>query len=131
MNIYKKGQVFVLLISVNLTYGQSPDVARVESEELDLMSDFAYPVSTMQMIRQNLSQALYFLQQNHGPEAASLLSQALSMLMTRQPIEPDDYAYMQQMIQQIDDLITTLENLDEDDKSQISDACDQLQRRLS
>ena len=100
-------------------------------DKLDSMIDFAYPVSTVQSARNDLSQAVYALQQNDIDLVAMMLQNALVKIVSRKSfddrkaLDDDDLAYIQDMIKQIDDLITQLENKDK--AMLITELCQQLQ----
>lgn len=126
MNSLKNMKIkwFLLLMTVvNYQLNAQPE----DCDELDLMVDFAYPVSIMQSVRQNLSQAVYFLQQNNQASIYFLLQDAISKLSLRQNVQQDDRDFIQEMIDQINALI---EELEESQRSTILDLCQQLQDKL-
>lgn len=133
MNMYRKVSkllFFVLLVAISSVQARSDHHFQISqsSEKLDLMVDFAYPISMVQSVRYDLSQALYFSQQQDLTAVVSLLENALSKLASRQSIEDEDRDYIQQMIAQIDALIKDLEKKDK--STQILDLCQQIQDRL-
>ncbi len=127
MSIHKKAQGALLLLLLTTIISATQQQYLQNSESLDLMVDFGYPISTMQSVRQNISQAVYFLQQNNHESVVSLLQDAITLLDYRKSIEPEDREYLEAMIKQIDALIASLEK---SDRSAIADLCQQLQSRL-
>lgn len=130
MNIYRKASkpLFFLLLAIVFSVQARSDHRSTSSEKLDLMVDFAYPISMIQSVRYDVSQALYFSQQQDLELVASLLQNALSKLASRNSIDDDDRDYIQQMINQIDALIKDLEKKDK--SGIILDLCQQIQDRL-
>lgn len=131
MSIYNKKKastLFFLLLTIIYCTGHRLDARHQKSDEIDLMVDFAYPVSAIQSARQDLNQALYFSQQNDLESVESLLQEGLSKLASRQSIEQEDREYIQAIINQIDALINSLEK--QDKSIAILDLCQQFQDRL-
>jgi bifunctional pyridoxal-dependent enzyme with beta-cystathionase and maltose regulon repressor activities len=117
-----------LLFLISMTAGSARSRPIHHDDTLDAMVDFAYPISMMQSIRQDLNQALYGMQQQNFQSVAPLLQDALSKLHTRVGMNSDDVAYIQAMIDQIHALIVGLEY--EQDRSLIDDMCLQIQKLL-
>ena len=131
MSIYNKKKastLFFLLLTIIYCTGHRLDARHQKSDEIDLMVDFAYPVSAIQSARQDLNQALYFSQQNDLESVENLLQEGLSKLASRQSIEQEDREYIQAIINQIDALINSLEK--QDKSIAILDLCQQFQDRL-
>ncbi len=132
MKIYNKRRTAFILLFVTMFLLQDR-VGAISSQldKLDSMIDFAYPVSTVQSARNDLSQAVYALQQNDIDLVAMMLQNALVKIVSRKSfddrkaLDDDDLAYIQDMIKQIDDLITQLENKDK--AMLITELCQQLQ----
>ena len=108
--------LFTMMFSVGVYSNDGP-------QEFDSMIDFSYPISTIQSVRHDASQALYFLQQGDHSSVSSLLQSAVSKMDSRQMVQQDDINFMQEMIDKINSLIDTLE---ESDRSVVSDLCQQL-----
>ena len=132
MNSYKNIRIDLFFVLIALFSQLNAQIQ--ESDRLDLMVDFGYPVSTMQSVRQDLSQTVYFLQQHDYSSDSSIsssvistLENALSKMSSRQVIESDDRDFIQEMIDQINALI---EKLEASDRTMIFDVCQQLQGRL-
>lgn len=126
MNLYKKTRTtlfFLLLSPIGYICAQSE-----YSDQLDLMIDFAYPVSMIESVRQDLNQALYFARQNDFQSVVSLLQDALAKFTSRATISDDDIAYIENLIHQIDAIMQSLENNDQ--RAIIVDLCQQLEGRL-
>lgn len=70
-------------------------------EKLDVMVDFAYPLSTIESVRYALSQALFSLQQGQENITIFFLEQALSLLDGEKKMTYDDIAFLQNMLEQI------------------------------
>jgi len=98
-----------------------------DSERLDVMLDFGYPVSSMQAARQEMSQSLYFLQHNNVAVATTALQNAQALLDTRRIVQQDDRDFIQGMIDKINALI---EQIEESDRSAILDLCQQIQSKV-
>ncbi|MBP6870339.1 hypothetical protein KBC04_05625 [Candidatus Babeliales bacterium] len=111
--------LFVTVFSKVYTY---------ESTQLDVMADFAYPVSMMENIRYNMGQAVYALQHADSSSSASFLEQAASNLGFRQMVSDDDRQFIQEMIDKINALIKDLE--DDTDRSCMIDLSQQIQDKL-
>lgn len=128
MNINNKMKVkllfllFATIIQVDAKL-QSP-------EQLDLMVDFAYPISITQAVRQDLSQALYFLQYGDINSVVSSLQDAVSKMSSRQPLQPDDRDFIEEMIAKIDQLIAALGDSNNGQRSILVDLCHQLRDTL-
>lgn len=128
MNNHKKIKMILFFLLPMTIFAQSHEEFQDEEHvNLDLMVDFAYPVSTMQSVRHDLSQAVYFLQNNDHSSVISLLENACTKFNTRQNIHDDDRDFIQEMINQINALI---EKLEDSDRSVIHDLCQQLQDKL-
>ena len=127
MSIYKKATGTLLLLLLTAITSAAPQHHPQGFQQLDLMVDFGYPVSTMQSVRQDVSQALYFLQQHDHNSVSSILEDALTKLNSRNNVDPQDIEYIQAMIDKINALI---ESLEESDRSAIDDLCQQLQSKL-
>jgi hypothetical protein len=123
MKIVKKRKVvlaFLCLITLSIQSRQLQN-----SDEIDVMVDFAYPVSIMQSIRQDLNQALYACQQKKYESALSMLHNAVSKLHEQEIVmNADDIAYMKAMINQINVLMQNVEN--DQDRSALIDLCQQV-----
>ena len=130
MNIYIKIKttLFFLLFGVFFSGTLPLHAVLHEIDQLDSMVDFAYPVSAMQLVRQDLNQALYFSQHNNFETAENFLQQAISKFSLRKSIEQEDREYIQEIINQIDALINSLEHTDR--SLAILDVCQQFQDRL-
>ena len=100
-----------------------------QEDQFDVMVDFAYPVSVMQSVRQDLNQSVYFLQQKDDEPVIPNLQSAVSKLGTRLNISQDDKDYIQAMIDQINALIESLES--EQDRSQIAQLCKEIQDHVA
>ncbi len=109
MNIYRKIKT-LLLCSVFVAVSRLDQLYATTQEpgQLDAMIDFAYPVSIIQSVRKDVSQALYYLQQSEGQSTVLMLQDALSKLMYRKVIEQDDADYIQEMINNFKVSIKTL-----------------------
>ena len=131
MGIYNKKKIatlfFLLLTTIYCTI-DSLDARIQSSDKIDLMVDFAYPISAMQSVRQDLNQALFFSQQNDLESVESLLQEGLSKLASRKSIEQEDREYIEAIINQIDVLINSLEK--QDKSIAILDLCQQFQDRF-
>jgi hypothetical protein len=124
MKYYIKRYLFVVaLLSV---YGlQTQD--QQESKLFDVVADCQYPMFGMQPVREALSQAVYFLQQNNDAQCYKMLESALADFATRQKVSDDDRQFIQNMIDKINALIESLES---SDRSAIADLCQQLKAKL-
>jgi len=129
MNVDHKTRVrlFYVLFSVMFSVGIHSNDDLHESQDFDSILDFSYPVSVIESVRHDLSQAVYYLQNNDSSSGSSLLQDAVSKLSSRQMVQQDDINFMQEMIDKINGLIETLE---ESDRSVISGLCQQLQEKL-
>lgn len=110
MKILKNARLLMVIISGSLVHAVPIQSART----LDFMKDFAYPVSQMQALRQELSQALYALQHQDSRSAIQGLHDVSSQLPDRTPVRgDDDYEYIQAMIDRINALIEQIESIDD------------------
>ncbi|MBV8661315.1 MAG: hypothetical protein JO129_04175 [Candidatus Dependentiae bacterium] len=128
MNINSKIKIalfFLLFPTIILV-----DAKSQEPQQLDLMVDFAYPVSMPQSVRQDLSQALYFLQHDEINFVISSLQDAVLKMNSRQPLQPDDRDFIEEMIAKIDELIASLGGLHDDQRSIMLHLSDQLRDSL-
>ena len=78
MNSYKNIRIDLFFVLIALFSQLNAQIQ--ESDRLDLMVDFGYPVSTMQSVRQDLSQTVYFLQQHDYSSDSSISSSVISTL---------------------------------------------------
>jgi hypothetical protein len=130
MSLYRENKtvLFFLLFTTMFAVISQLDARHQSPDTLDSMVDFAYPVSIIQSVRQNLIQALYFSQQNDLESVIVPLQDALSSLAYRQPINQENKESIQKLLDQINAMI---QNLEKKDKSVvILDLCLQLQDRL-
>ncbi|MGZ6251254.1 MAG: hypothetical protein ACXWL2_04440 [Candidatus Chromulinivorax sp.] len=112
----KRHYWIIMLLSVCL-------YAEKESESFDVMIDCQYPIFGIQSIREALSQAVYFLQQNNIDQSFVMMQMAISEIQPRHKPTEDDKEFIQAMIDKINDLIDTLEN---NNRSYMQNLCDQL-----
>ena len=103
----------LLMIGFNLHPKQSISGAY----HFDIMTNFSYPISDIELIRHEITQGLYFLQQStyrsqNSTQALQLLE--LAQNATRLNMTPDDEAFFQAMIDQINALINNLENKEDE-----------------
>ncbi len=124
MSMYKKTTLFCLLFAPITQL----DARLQSSDQLDSMVDFGYPISTIESVRQDLSQALYFSRQHNLESVPLLLQDGLSKLTSRQVITDDDRDHIQNLIDQINAVIQSLEKKDK--SMLILDLCQQLQEKL-
>lgn len=79
------------------------------SEKLDVMVDFAYPLSIIESVRYAVSQAVFSLQHGQESSAISFLEEAIPPLQSRQKVTDDDRDFLESMLDQINALIDALE----------------------
>ncbi len=128
MKIYSKRRVVFFLLAIVCCMNVELEAQSQKQEQLDCMVDFAYPVTRVESARNDLSEAVYSLQQNDIDLVAHMLQSALAKLVSRKALEDDDRQYIQDMINQINAMIESLES---NDKSiEIVDLCNQLQDRV-
>jgi hypothetical protein len=103
---------------------------------LDVMADFAYPVGEVEAVRHEISQGLCFLRQaslNDNSQdflrAVQALEQADAQSMTRAKMTEDDRDSLQNLLDQINALINSLEG--QDHRSNLSSLHDRLQNKVS
>ncbi|MDP3788059.1 MAG: hypothetical protein Q8Q60_01915 [Candidatus Chromulinivorax sp.] len=131
MNMYKKTKIslfFILSVLITQLDAKYPLSDSLASDQLDSMIDFAYPVSIMESVRQDLNRALYFLRQNDLESVPFLLQDALAKLASRQVVSDDDRDHIQNLIDQINAIIYNLEHKDK--SGIILDLCQQIQDKL-
>lgn len=130
MIAYKKikNMRFFLIYAAIMIEVMSVHAQDTALENFDIMVDFAYPVSAMQGVRHDLSQAVYFLQRHDFDTVISLLHGACAQPNLRKAMSDDDRDYIEQMIQQIDSLINQLEQTGK--SAMIADLCQQMQDHL-
>jgi|GEM_PF-1677358 len=85
-----------------------------DSDDFDVISDLSYPISEVESVRHDITQALYFLQQaDHESDAYSravdMFEQANEKSLHQNEVTSDDYEFLQAMLDQINSLIETLE----------------------
>ena len=134
MKIYKnmkaKHRLFFVMFALSISVG----AIDTSSDQIDSMVDFAYPVSDMQSARHDLSQAVYSLEQNDIDLVAAMLQNALIKIVSRKSaddrkaIDDDDREYIQDMINQINAIIASLEHKNK--AVLIVELCQQLQESL-
>jgi hypothetical protein len=118
MKIYKNIKAVYRLFFVIFALHISMSAIDTSSDQIDSMVDFAYPISDMQLARNDLSQAVYALQQNDIDLVAAMLQNALIKIVSRKSfddrkaIDDDDREYIQDMINQINAIIDQLEHND-------------------
>ncbi len=127
MSMYKKTATLFFLLFSPITQLDAK-IQSTSSDQLDPMVVFAYPISVIESVRQDLSRALYFLQQHDVEEVPALLQDALTKLASRKVINDDDRDHMQNLIDQITALIEVLENKEK--SAGILDLCQELQDKL-
>lgn len=98
-----------------------------ELGDLDVMTDFGYPISMMQVVRQSVYQAVHALQHQDNNTAISMLQDAHAKLTSRLSPSEDDIHAIQAMLDKINALIETLEA---QDRSLIISLCQQVQAQL-
>jgi len=132
MKIYNKLRAVSLFLVVAAFFLQDQiDAISSPLDKIDCMVDFGYPVSQAQSARNDLSQAVYALQQNDIDLVATMLQNALVKIVSRKSVDDrkalddDDLAYIQAMIKEIDNLIAQLENKEK--AILITELCQQLQ----
>ena len=99
-----------------------------DTDFLDVMVDFTYPVSVMQSMRQDISQALFAAQDHQVSQAASFLEQAASQLDGIDMITQDDRQFIQAMLDKINSLIDQLP--EEQDRSVLMQLSCTIQNKL-
>ncbi len=118
MKIYKNMKALYRLFFVIFAINISISAIDTSSHQIDAMVDFGYPISDMQSARNNLSQAVYALEQNDIDLVAAMLQSALIKIVSRKSvndrkaIDDDDREYIQDMINQINAIIDQLEHKD-------------------
>jgi hypothetical protein len=125
MKRFKNRTILMIFL---LGAGRSIQSKQLSDDFIDVMVDFAYPVSMMQSVRQDLNQAVYFLQQQDLQQVVSHLEQAASKSAIRLNVSQDDKDYIQAMIDQINALIASLES--EQDRSHIAQLSQEVQDHL-
>lgn len=115
MKRFKNRTILMIFL---LGAGRSIQSKQLSDDLIDVMVDFAYPVSMMQSVRQDLNQAVYFLQQQDLTSGIAHLRDAGSKVTVRLNVSQDDKDYIQAMIDQINALIASLES--EQDRSEIA-----------
>ena len=120
--------IFLFIMSLSLFA-----IAR-DQDHFDIMTDFAYPMSEVESLRQNITQGLCFLQQSdHVSDtylrAVDMFEQANSKVVDHDKISSDDYDFLQAMLDQINDLIATLESENEH-RSHLSQICSDLNNKF-
>lgn len=105
-----------------------------EQDHFDVMADFAYPMSDVESLRQDITQGLYFLQQvDHEADtyqrAVDMFEQANSRVVDHDKISSDDYDYLQAMLDQINSLIESLEAQNQH-RSHLSEVCGDLNNKF-
>lgn len=104
-------------------------------DRLDVMTDFAYPVGEIEAVRHEIAQGLCFLRQaslHHDSQdflrALQALEQADAQSMTRAKMTEDDRDSLQNLLDQINALINSLE--EQDHRSNFLSIHDRLQNKL-
>lgn len=103
-------------------------------DHFDVMIDFAYPMSDIESLRQDITQGLYFLQQSDHEQdtyqrAVDMFEQANSRVIDHEKISSDDYDFLQAMLDQINDLIAKLES-EQEHRSHLSEVCSDLNNKF-
>lgn len=121
--------LFVIYLSIMTMQGQA------QHEKLDTMVEFGYPVSEIEAIRHDIAQGLCFLRQASVSQDSYEFMRALQALehaddayTTRTGISSDDRDVLQNLMDQINALISTLE--DQDMRSNLSHIHDRLDHKL-
>jgi len=103
----------------------------LDNNNQNCIIDFSYPVSQVESARQDIAQALYFLQDGTYQDvdkALNLIESGSDKLNTRIVLDPDDRDYLQAMIDKINSLINALEN--DDQRSYLASLSSQLQNQF-
>ena len=106
----------------------SVQIAQGNHDMFDVVADCAYPVQSIQSVRESLKQALYALQQDDIFQANLFLQDAGRKSEVRQRVSEEDRDFIEKMIEQINNLINQLEG---SHKSFIIDLCSQVQSNIS
>lgn len=101
-----------------------------DDNRLDVMTYFAYPMQETELIRHDITQGIYFLQQDATFEqGVAMLELADSRSLDRANMTSDDEDFLQAMLDQINSLIDSLEGQDAK-RSRVSDVYTRLQGKL-
>jgi len=120
--------MFLFIMSLSLlAFGRDQD-------SFDVMTDFAYPMSDVESLRQDITQGLCFLQHaDHESDtyqrAVDMFEQANSRVIDHDKISSDDYDFLQAMLDQINDLIAKLES-EQEHRSHLSQICSDLNNKF-
>ena len=131
VNYYKMYTVITYVFMATM-YSYADQIS--QSDRFDVMADFAYPMLEVESMRHDVAQGLHFLQSavclnGDCHRALHFLEQADSKPVTRDGMNQDDRDTLQNLLNQINGLIDSLEERNEY-RSDLSNICLSLQEKL-